>query len=140
MEQITAYLCSVMVRLLKYLLIVMLWPNFVSEATGGNSYQPTETVVQVCNDFAQYQHSVYEPHSDFYVSGSNSSFSCSNPSRILKKNKRAGYNGRNCALSVLSRKNHPSGVLFAYTSKTLHFIPYLADTSHKLISLSKLII
>ena len=126
--------------LLKYLAIVLLFSCFTSAASESFTHADIETLTEKCSEFAQYQHWVYEPHSNIYVNVSNNSFSCNTPQRVIKKNKRAGYNCRNSSLLVHSYKSHSSGIIFTYISKNQHCTPYLANTGHKPISMGKLTI
>ena len=127
-------------NLLKYLIISLV--GVLLSATGGKdgSAVAGNLADRVRSECVQYQHSVFEPANTVFVNINESNFSSVNTIRVLKKHKRHSGGHKYNSTYLSNGKHCHSRTYIISPYKTAIHTPYLAQESHKLVLLGKLII
>ena len=127
-----------MVKLLKYLIIAAFGPILLTGTGKCDAQTASHNCADAHNEYSQYQISMHKMEGEIFQTGS--SFSSNNTFRLTKKSKRAGNQGKHNSEFLRYHKHTclASDPADIYKSLTQH--TYLANCTHRFISLGKLII
>ena len=127
-------------NLLKYLVISLFAALMAGADVKADSPVKEKLFEGLRDECVEYQHTVFEPVNTIFVNVNESNFSSVNTIRVQKKHKRSGGGHRFHSEFIKHRNNSFSGIYISISNKTALHGPYLAQNSHKLVSLGKLII